>query len=73
MSLNSCKNQRNFHFKKKIIQQGFTKNSNKILIEPYVKLKNVWFSEEQNKIVLSMYSLTFIVGLIIGIIIGVIL
>lgn len=73
MGLNSYKNQRKFHFKKRVIYQKYMKNTDRFEIIPHVKLKGIWFSEEQNKIVLSMYSMTFIIGLIIGIIIGIIL
>ena len=73
MSLNSYKNQKYLYFKKKVIQQEFTDKTSKITIIPHVKLKGVWFAEEQNKIAVSMFSMTFVIGLIIGIIIGVIL
>lgn len=72
MSLNSYKNQRKIHFKKNVIEKNYEYDK-KIIIIPHVKLKGIWFSEEQNKIVLSMFSTTFIIGLVIGFLIGIIL
>lgn len=58
MSLNSAKNQRNIKFKEHYFpnKQVTKKNSNQITIIPFVKLKDVWFSKEQNKVVSSIYE-----------------
>lgn len=71
MGLNSSKYQRNFHFKKHMVDVQ-TKQSG-ITIKPYVKLLNVWFSKEQNQIVCRMFTMTFIIGLIIGILVGILI
>ena len=75
MGLNSKKNQRNFRFKSHMVENKIKKTISSKYQHQHgdIKLKDVWFTKQQNSVVASMLILSMVIGLVIGLILGLII